>query len=100
MRKIPEKLPGTTRKSVRLGVLCGTAWVLWGVWGGTAAEASAHERSPERTIVVKLTADSANDGFEPWRAMDGNPETMWHTQFNAPPGGTTGSAIPISCGYG
>ena len=53
-----------------------------------------------RTVVVRIEADSANHGYEAWRAMDGDLETMWHTQFNAPPSGTPTSAIPISCGYG
>ncbi|MGL6195921.1 MAG: discoidin domain-containing protein, partial [Thermoguttaceae bacterium] len=57
--------------------------------------------SAEQNVVqVLVTADSENDGFEAYKAMDGNPETMWHTQFSTPPRGTSAFPFPISCGYG
>ncbi len=32
-----------------------------------------------KTVVVKAAADSEAWGYEAWRAMDGDPATMWHT---------------------
>jgi len=32
-----------------------------------------------KTVTVKVLADSEAIGYEPSRAMDGNPQTMWHT---------------------
>jgi len=34
-----------------------------------------------KPIVVKVTSDSEAAGYEAYRAMDGNPQTMWHTFF-------------------
>ncbi len=34
-----------------------------------------------KTIEVIATADSEDEGFEAYRALDGDPKTMWHTQF-------------------
>ncbi len=38
-------------------------------------------QSPKPSVEVIATADSEDDGFEAYRALDGNPKTMWHTQF-------------------
>jgi hypothetical protein len=51
-----------------------------------------------KTVTVQLFADSENAGYEVYRAMDGNAETMWHTQFTAEPLTHT-CAHPVSCGY-
>jgi len=34
-----------------------------------------------RVVTVKTTADSEAPGYESYRAMDGDPATMWHTFF-------------------
>lgn len=52
-----------------------------------------------RTVRVTLSADSENDGYEAWRAMDGDSRTLWHTQFDAPPRKTSVGAHPIRCWY-
>ena len=80
-----------------MSVLGGMAWTFW---ENSIPNSSVIAQEPSKEIVVRLGADSANEGYEPWRAMDGNRETMWHTQFNAPPRGTATQAIPITCGYG
>lgn len=36
-----------------------------------------------KAIGVKVLADSENYGYEAWKAMDGDPETMWHTSFGS-----------------
>ncbi len=41
-----------------------------------------------KTVAVKIRVDSEADGYSGIRAMDGNPSTMWHTDFtfvNPPP---------------
>jgi len=35
-----------------------------------------------KTVLVKVTVDSQHGGYEGYRALDGNPQTMWHTRFN------------------
>ena len=39
-----------------------------------------------KTMMVTARSDSETSGYEAWRAMDGNPQTMWHTdwQFENP----------------
>lgn len=37
----------------------------------------------DRWVKVRTTADSEQVGYEAWRAMDGDPQTMWHTQFGS-----------------
>ena len=56
----------------------------------------------EEVLTVQVTADSENTGYDAARAMDGDPATMWHTQFSAPPSytGAVRPAIPFRCGYG
>ena len=34
-------------------------------------------------VKVKTAADSEAPGYESYKAMDGNPQTMWHTAFGA-----------------
>ena len=34
-----------------------------------------------KTVKVKVRVDSETPGYEGYRAMDGNPQTMWHTDF-------------------
>jgi hypothetical protein len=36
-----------------------------------------------RTVKIKSAADSERAGYESYRAMDGDPSTMWHTFFGA-----------------
>ncbi len=36
-----------------------------------------------KTVPVAVRTDSEHPGYEAYRAMDGDPETMWHTQFGA-----------------
>ncbi|MCL2744886.1 MAG: discoidin domain-containing protein, partial [Planctomycetaceae bacterium] len=50
------------------------------------------------TVHVQLIANSENAGYEAYRAMDGNADTMWHTQFNSAPRVLLQSH-PVSCGY-
>ncbi|MAG93640.1 MAG: hypothetical protein CMJ48_07815 [Planctomycetaceae bacterium] len=38
-------------------------------------------RAADKTIRVDIRVDSEHAGYEGFRAMDGNPETMWHTDF-------------------
>jgi len=56
----------------------------------------------EQVVTVQIVADSENAGYEAFRAMDADPSTMWHTQFQAPPqaGASVLQAIPFRCGYG
>ncbi|MCL2304756.1 MAG: discoidin domain-containing protein [Planctomycetaceae bacterium] len=51
-----------------------------------------------KTVSVQLFANSENAGYETYRAMDGDPNTMWHTQFSAEPR-THLCPHPIACGY-
>ena len=37
----------------------------------------------DKIVQVKVTADGEAPGYEAQNAMDGNPETMWHTPFGA-----------------
>ncbi len=39
--------------------------------------------SAAKTITVKASSDSEARGFEAYRAMDGNPSTMWHSTWGA-----------------
>ena len=36
---------------------------------------------PKKTVEVIVQANSEDDGYEAYRAMDGNAATMWHTQW-------------------
>ena len=35
----------------------------------------------DKAVTVQIRVDSESTGYEGYRAMDGNPETMWHTDF-------------------
>lgn len=43
---------------------------------------SAVALAADRVVTVKVEVDSESPGYEGFRAMDGNPETMWHTDFH------------------
>ncbi|MDR3234650.1 MAG: discoidin domain-containing protein [Planctomycetaceae bacterium] len=36
-------------------------------------------------VEVLITADSEQNGYEPYQAMDGNAKTMWHSRFTGTP---------------
>ena len=56
---------------------------------GLAAAAPAAEKTvTAKTVTVKVQVDSDMAGYEGYRAMDGDPETMWHTDarfYETPP---------------
>ncbi|MDR1491581.1 MAG: discoidin domain-containing protein [Planctomycetaceae bacterium] len=35
----------------------------------------------KKNVEVTILSDSDDDGFEPYRAMDGNKQTMWHSEW-------------------
>ncbi|MSU61083.1 MAG: hypothetical protein EXS31_01600 [Pedosphaera sp.] len=37
----------------------------------------------DKTVMVKITADGEQPGYEARNAMDGNPDTLWHTPFGS-----------------
>jgi len=39
--------------------------------------------SKVKSVTVKIVADSEAAGYEAYRAMDGDPRTMWHTYFGS-----------------
>jgi len=47
----------------------------------TALALTVPVRGKPKTVKVKIVVDSEHGGYEGWRAMDGNPQTMWHTAF-------------------
>ncbi len=50
-----------------------------------------------KTVTVKVQVDSEQPGYEGYRAMDGNPATMWHTRFG---GGETSHPHQITVDLG
>ncbi len=54
------------------------------------------QTSPQ-TVEIRVAADSQNEGYEVFKAFDGDPRTFWHSQFSNPP--FERRAIPIRCGY-
>ena len=42
---------------------------------------AAFGKAKPKVVTIKITTDSETGGYEGWRAMDGNPKTMWHTQW-------------------
>ena len=40
----------------------------------------------DKIVKVNVRCDSENIGYEAYKAMDGNPRTMWHTQFSGSSG--------------
>ena len=63
-----------------------------------AAEEGAMRPAIVKTVQVQLVADSENANYEVYRAMDGDVNTMWHTQFSSPPN-IHQCPHPIPCGY-
>jgi hypothetical protein len=59
---------------MKIGKSAALGWLL--VWAamGTAAE---------KVVTVQVQVDSEMPGYEGYRAMDGDPETMWHTDCRA-----------------
>ncbi|MCL2347819.1 MAG: discoidin domain-containing protein, partial [Planctomycetaceae bacterium] len=51
-----------------------------------------------KIVPVQLFADSENADYEAYRAMDGDTNTMWHTQFSSEPN-IHQCPFPIACGY-
>ncbi|MDR2441620.1 MAG: discoidin domain-containing protein, partial [Planctomycetaceae bacterium] len=37
--------------------------------------------SVKKNVEVIVLSDSSDEGFEPYRAMDGNTKTMWHSEW-------------------
>ena len=56
---------------------------------GLAAVALAAQAAELKTVTVTVRPNSEASGYEGYRAMDGNPKTMWHTDWQldnpAPP---------------
>mgnify|MGYP001768936267 CR=1 FL=1 len=52
-------------------------WVLLGL-GGLLHVATGAEPKP---VMVEVKVDSENPGYEGYRAMDGDVNSMWHTDF-------------------
>src|SRR5271157_3320556 len=54
-----------------------------------ACALAAAASGADKIVTVKIQVDSDMPGYEGYRAMDGNPDTMWHTDCNfyetAPP---------------
>ncbi|MDR1962304.1 MAG: discoidin domain-containing protein [Planctomycetaceae bacterium] len=48
----------------------------------------------KKTVEVIILADSDDDGFEPYRAMDGDKRTMWHSEWRTPTWGTATVTLP------
>jgi hypothetical protein len=63
--------------------------LVWGVVAGLAAGAIAAHAAEVKTVTVTVCPNSEASGYEGYRAMDGNPNTMWHTDWQldnpAPP---------------
>lgn len=38
-------------------------------------------QAADKTLTVTVRVDSEHPGYEGYRALDGDPETMWHTEF-------------------
>lgn len=87
--------------SVLLLLLLGPAVLIESGLGESGVLKSAWTNSAlAKEIPVRVSADSENQSFEAYRAMDGNVDTLWHTQFSGPPQNTADFPFPISCGYG
>jgi len=56
------------------------------------------ETAEVKIVPIQLFASSENANYEVYRAMDGNAETMWHTQFSAAPQVHL-APHPVACGY-
>jgi len=52
------------------------------IWAGVCLLLlGASLRAETKTVKVEVRVDSENSGYEGYRAMDGNPATMWHTDW-------------------
>lgn len=51
------------------------------VWVSVFAVAAL--AAPLKVVTVRTAADSEAPGYESFRAMDGDPQTMWHTYFGS-----------------
>ncbi|MDO5308982.1 MAG: hypothetical protein Q4G03_05760 [Planctomycetia bacterium] len=47
--------------------------------------------------MIHVASDSQNQGYEAYKAFDGDPKTFWHSEFSHAPFEAT--AIAINCGY-
>ncbi|MBQ9874027.1 MAG: hypothetical protein IJM30_06160 [Thermoguttaceae bacterium] len=63
---------------------------------GLPRSVCADELSGE-PIIVSVSTNSENEGYEAYKAFDGDKSSFWHSQFSRPP--FEYSPIPISCGY-
>jgi hypothetical protein len=58
---------------------------LWAMTGGglllAAAQAPAADKTVSGTVTVKVSVDSQAAGYEGWKALDGDPTTIWHTPW-------------------
>ena len=65
----------------RFIVLAVTTWLV--VSGAIEAVrcSAASTRRRQQTVAVQVRVDSQDAGYEAVKALDGNPATMWHTQF-------------------
>ncbi len=66
--------------STRQRILVG--FVIYVFFAVIVAPAGAEEKSPG-PIMVDVWVTSEAPGYEGYRAMDGDPQTMWHTAFGA-----------------
>ncbi len=55
-------------------------WLLTVICGLVAVPNFAADKA-DKIVTVQVRVDSEASGYEGFRAMDGNPETMWHTDF-------------------
>jgi len=52
------------------------------MWAGVCLLlVSALAQAETKTVTVKVRVDSENPGYEGFRALDGNPNSMWHTDW-------------------
>jgi len=53
----------------------------------TIGRAQTDPQAPGKVVFVQVTTDSENAGYGGVNALDGNPQSMWHTQFqgSSPP---------------
>ena len=72
-----------------------TAWVALSFLP-TASSVETEAESP-KIATVRVVADSQNEGYEAYKALDGDPWTFWHSEFSHAP--FEYRPIPINCGY-
>lgn len=54
--------------------------------------------SSDSLVIVHVSTNSENQGFEAFKAFDGNRTSFWHSKFSS--SSFEWSPIPVSCGYG